>query len=185
MTIGTAIARVQNEFYYNMVFRYLNYGTNENPINLSFWLAYCEMTNLRGFMVFISDVLMDYYENEEIDAATIAAVLEGFRNLEDGEKSTFYMFGMNIYYDMIFDYFVAGGTASEELVRAFLHTEIGYVEYSTNPSDQGRVEYFDNLVKDARLKYNSLSEEEKAAIDPILKELYDYYVEKHNLILDY
>ncbi len=182
ITLDNAMLAVKNEFYYNMVFTAMNYGTQENPVNVSFWVSYSKMDDLRTFMAFVADILMTTYEETELDETTLEAMLEGFRALTDSEQSTFHFFGINIYYDTSLRYFTADGT-SEDLVRAILQMEIGYVEYMRDTTDAGRLEYFDKIMKDAMAEYNKLSPDQQDELDQLLKGIYNFYLEKYEQVI--
>ena len=183
ITIENAMIIIRTEFYYNMVLRYQNYGTQENPRNISFWIAYSSLPNLRQFIAEISDILMAYYEGGSVDSNDIKNMVEGFRALSDAEKAVFYSFGVDIYYNTLLSYFMATG-ASESLVRAILQAEIGYVEYSKDTSDTNRAKYFTERVTAAKAEYNKLDTEEKDNLDQLLKDIYDYYIAEYNKLLD-
>ena len=178
ITIDNAMIAVKSEFYYNMLFTSVNYGTEENPITMSFWVSYSEMGDLREFMVFVADILMDSYEEIEIDESTIRTMIESFRALKNEEKSTFHFFGMDHYYNTLLNYFTLDGT-SEELVRAILQMEIGYVEYMKDTTDSGRLEYFDKIMNTAMTEYGKLSTEQQEELNQLLTGIYNFYLEKY------
>ena len=177
LTIDETMFSVKNSFYYNLTFRMINIGTEANPFNIPLWTIYENCTDLREFMILVSDVLVAYHKDENISKEAINAILEGFRAVPDAEKSLFYLFGMNIYYDTLLDYFVSA-TASDSLVRAILQAEIGYVEYIQNTEDEGRIEYFKKLMNAATSEYNKVSD--KDSIDEMLRDFYDFYLGKYN-----
>ncbi len=183
ITLENAMIVIKGEFYSNMVLRYQNYGTQENPRNISFWVSYSALPDLRQFIVDISDVLMAYYNEEEIDALDIKNMTEGFRALNDVDKAVLYSFGIDIYYNTLLSYFMQTG-ASETLVRAILQAEIGYVEHSKDKNDADRMKYFTDRATEAKAEYNKLSPEEQENLDQLLKDIYNYYIAEYNKLLD-
>ncbi len=180
-TLDNAMIKLKGEFYYNMVFTSLNYGTQENPINISFWLSYSEMEDLRAFMISASHVLMAAHNDTAIDKAAVKSMLESFRALTDAEKATFHFFGMNIYYDVLLEFFTIDGTSSD-LVRSILQTEIGYIEYMKDTTDTGRRDYFSKIIAAAESEYNKLDTQQQSELDQLLKDIYNYYLEKYEQI---
>ena len=182
-TIDNAMIKLKGEFYYTIALRYQNYGTTENPRNISFWITYSELANLRAFIESLSEPFMTFYGEKALSEAEVRAILEGYRALGDVEKAVFQAFGVNIYYDMLLDYFTSTGT-KESLARAILQAEIGYVEYIKDTTDESRLKYFNDTISSAKSEYKKLSDTEKDSLDQLLKDMYNYYVEKHNQTLD-
>lgn len=178
LTLDNAMLGVRNEFYYNMVFTPLNYGTQENPLNISFWVSYSEMSDLREFMALVCDLLMAAYKNIELDASAVQTALESFRALDNNEQSTFHFFGLNYYYDTLMNFFTKDGTP-EDFVRSILQAEIGYVEYMKDTTDPGRLEYFDKIMKAAAAEFDKLDPEQQNELDELLMSMYNYYLGKY------
>ena len=177
MTVDNAYFIVRREFLYNVVSYSYNYGTEQNPFQVSLWVTYCEMANLRAFMVDLADILMASYNNEAIAEADLAALFAAFRALESYERNTLYLFGINIYYDTLLTYFTTcEGAVSEDVARAILQCEIGYTDYLKDTTDAGRLEYWASIMSGADTAWSSLSETEKAAVNDLLVEFYEYYL---------
>ena len=170
MTIDNAMVRVRTEFYYNMVFYTVD--------NTSLWVIYSG-TNLRAFMIQISDVLMAYYKNQTLNDEAVISVINNFRQLTTSEKGIFYLFGMNIYYDTLLSYFEAKGVP-QNLARSILQMEIGYIEYMKDNTDEGRVNYYKQCVSSAKSAYNALGEAEKTSLNSTLKDFYNFYLNEYD-----
>ena len=183
LTLDNAMIRVKNEFYYNMAMRFQNYGTQENPRNISFWIAYSGLDGFRAFIADIADSLMKFCDGETLTAAEVQAIIDAYRQLEDNERAVFNLFGVDVYYDMLLDYFTSTG-ASDSLARAILQSEIGYVEFCKDKTDTNRLKYFTECMNKAKTEYDKLSETEKAELDPTLNAFYEYYLEKYNQQID-
>lgn len=192
LTIENAMIVIKSEFYYNMVFKYQNYGTQEDPRNISFWVTYSALPNFRQFMAVSADALMAYYLDEEISALDIKNIVDSFLALSDAEKAMFSTFSIitsqdggvsSMYYDMMFDYFVASG-ANETMARAILQAEMGYIVYAMDKTDTNRIKYFTDCMSPAKAEYNKLSPEEQEALDQLLKDIYNYYLTEYNKLLD-
>ena len=177
MTIDNAYFIVRREFLYNVVSYSYNYGTEENPFQVSLWITYCEMANLRDFMVDLADILMTYYNKETIADGDLAALLAAFRTLESYERNVLYLFGINIYYDTLLNYFTTcEGAATEDVAKAILQCEIGYTDYLKDPTDEGRLTYWASIMETANTAWSALSETDKAALNDLLVEFYEYYL---------
>ena len=183
MTVDNAYFVVRREFLYNVVSYSYNYGTEENPFKVSLWLTYCDMANLRAFMVELADVLMTSYKNETISAEAMQSILGAFRSLESYERNTLYLFGINIYYDTLLKYFTTGeGAASEALVRATLQAEIGYTDYIKDTTDTGRFDNLKTIMTAAAAEWAKVTDAEKEELNELLVQFYEYYLGLYNQI---
>lgn len=175
LTIDKAIFSVKNVFYYNLVFRPIEIGSSSGTYSTSLWTMYKDFDGLRAFMGQIADILVKYYNEQPVSAAEIQSLINGIRTLSTDETTVFYMFGINVYYDTLLDFFTTNDEAKEN-TRAILQLELGYIEYSKNPSEAGRVEYFKNIVASAKTAYEKL----EGSMDSMLVEFYEYYMAKYN-----
>ena len=177
MTIDNAYFVVRREFLYNVVSYSYNYGTEQNPFQVSLWITYCDMAGLREFMVDLADILMATYNEQALNEADLEALLLAFRSLESYERNVLYLFGINIYYDALLTHFTTcEGAATEEVARAILQCEIGYTEYLKDTTDASRLEYWASLMDAANTAWSALSDTDKANINELLVEFYEYYI---------
>ena len=171
MPIDSAIFRVKNEFYYNTANRTVSYGNG----TISLWIIYRERTALRSFMIEVSDLLISYRDGKALDATMVKGIIEGFRALDGSDRSIFYMFGMNVYYDALLNFFTSQ-SVNETLARAILQMEIGYVEYLADTTDESRREYFKNIVENAKSQYPK----NDSSLNQLIKDFYNFYLAKYN-----
>jgi hypothetical protein len=179
MAMDTAILKIKSEFYYRLTFMTLNLGTKDQPLNVSLWLSYYAL-DVRGFLTNASDTMLKFFRGEKIEKREITALISAFRELDNTSKSMLYVIGIDVYYDTLLHYF--SDSVDKELARTLLQTEIGCVEYYRDTTDTGRFDYFKKIITDAQTAYNALSTSEQDALDPILKEFYEYYLGIYNSI---
>lgn len=177
LTLDNAYLVIRREFLYNIVSYSYNYGTEENPLQVSLWITYCDMVDLRAFMVDLADILMAFYNKEAISEDELEAILLAFRELESPERNVLYLFGINIYYDTLLNYFTTcDGAVEDALARAILQCEIGYTDYLKDTTDAGRLEYWASIMDAADTAWSALSETDKAQVNDLLVEFYEYYL---------
>lgn len=128
-------------------------------------------------MVDLADILMATYNEQALNEADLEALLMAFRSLESYERNVLYLFGINIYYDTLLTHFTTcEGAATEEVARAILQCEIGYTEYLKDTTDASRLEYWASLMDAANTAWSALSDTDKANINELLVEFYEYYI---------
>ena len=165
MTLDTAFASVRNYFYYTLTSS--EYMLSED-YGIAIWKLYQNMPNLREFMVEISDVLMAFYNQQNISTSAVSSILSGFRALDASEQDIFCRFCTQIYYATLQTYFSNQGV-NTNAIQALLQVEISYVGYMANPNN--------NSFKSDFEKAKSLC---RGETDTLFVEFYEYYLEKYN-----
>ena len=177
LTMDQAYSMTREFFCNILVFKTITVGTAEASSQILLWVLYAN-SNLRPFMVEVSDLMYAHLFDQTISAELVAKIMTDFRSLNALEQNLFFMFGFQLYYDSLLSYFTEADKGLSSTITSILQAEIGYVTYSMDPEDSGRVQFFKTCMEPAIEAYNALSNKDKLPRE--IKELYEYYLEVYN-----
>lgn len=175
MTMETAYTILSSNFYGQLIGRLISIN---GSFAVSFWNVYANAPKVRDMMANLASPLMNYYNGETVDIATVTAIMEAFRTFNLQEKTIFDQFDsvksaentrQSLYSDLILDAFTKNNESIKDFVTALLHAEYGYAIYITDTTDSSRVSFFTRAMDDLIAKYPS------GTIDEALKDMYDFY----------
>ena len=82
---------------------------------------------------------------------------------------------------MILDVFTANNSAIKDFVKNLVQAEYMHAVYITDPTDENRITYFSNAMKNVISSYTALGTAQNT-LDNVLKEMYQFYLDVYESI---